>query len=149
LRSGEVYYLDTSALVKRYLDEPGSSTVDALFDSAHKGMATLALSYWNLAEASVVFDKYERRIGVKARALLRMMLGELRVLARMQSAVVVGVSPKLLRESIRLVLEHHIYVADALQIATAKKAQATVFVTGDKGLAEIAEAEGLKPLYTG
>ncbi|BES82246.1 hypothetical protein [Pyrodictium abyssi] len=31
MRSGEVYYLDTSALVKRYLDEPGSNTVDALF----------------------------------------------------------------------------------------------------------------------
>ena len=38
-------------------------------------------------------------------------------------------------------------MADALQITMAKKVQATVFITRDKDLAEIAEAEGLKPLY--
>jgi predicted nucleic acid-binding protein len=49
----------------------------------------------------------------------------------------------------KLVLKHHIYVADALQIASAKKVNSRVMVTGDKGLADIADAEGLKVLYVG
>ena len=46
-------------------------------------------------------------------------------------------------------LKHHIYVADALQIASAKKVNSSIVVTGDKELASIAEAEGLKTLYVG
>ena len=30
-----IYYLDTSAIVKRYIDEPGTMAVDLLFEDAH------------------------------------------------------------------------------------------------------------------
>jgi predicted nucleic acid-binding protein len=49
-----------------------------------------------------------------------------------------------LSESWRHTLKHHIYAADALQISTAKHAEADLFLTSDKRLNEIAEAEGLK-----
>ena len=49
-----------------------------------------------------------------------------------------------LSESWRLTLKHHIYVADALQISTATHAEANIFLSSDKHLNEIAEAEGLK-----
>ncbi len=51
----ECYYLDTSALVKRYVKEPGSEVVDKIYAKAYRGIAVIAISYWNIAEAAVVF----------------------------------------------------------------------------------------------
>jgi len=56
----DAYYLDTSALVKRYVSERGSESIDQIFTNAHSGEATIASSYWNVGEAAVVFDKYGR-----------------------------------------------------------------------------------------
>lgn len=144
---GERYYLDTSALVKRYVKEPGSEVVDEVFMRAHAGEASIALSYWNIGEAAVVFDKYERRTGLDATAIFHTMLRELRMLARARYAILVGVTPRILRESIILVLKHHVYIADALQVTSAKRAKARKFLTGDEELARVARAEGLETIY--
>jgi len=53
-------YLDTSALVKRYVQEE-TQEVDRLFDSAYRGSAVLATSALNLGEASSVLDRKARR----------------------------------------------------------------------------------------
>jgi predicted nucleic acid-binding protein len=145
----EVYYLDTSALVKRYVEEPGSETVDAIYADAYRGVKALSFSYWNIAEAAVVFDRYARRLGLDARKVVRGMLREATTLSRLHRLLVVGVSPSILRASIELVLKHHIYVADALQVASAKGVGSSKVVTGDRVLASVAEAEGLKALYVG
>jgi len=78
-----VYYLDTSALVKRYVSGLGSDVVDEIFSNAYRGLNVLAFSYWNIAEAAVVFDKYGRRLGLNARNLLRNLLREARTLAKL------------------------------------------------------------------
>lgn len=145
----EVYYLDTSALVKRYVEEPGSETVDRIYGDAYRGLRTLAFSYWNIAEAVSVFDKYARKLSLDAKRVVRDMLRESMTLSRLHRLVVVGVSPSLLRTSLELVLKHHVYVADALQIASAKKVNSSMVVAGDRVLVSIAEAEGLKTLYVG
>lgn len=143
------YYLDTSALVKRYVAEPGSDVVDGVFRDSYRGAATVALSYWNLAEAAAVFDRYGRRLGLDAGAALRNMLRELRTLARLQRARLVGVTPQLLMASMKIVMRHHVYVADALQVASAREAGADELLTGDRALAEVASREGLKVTYVG
>ena len=56
----ELTYLDTSALVKKYLEEPGSRIVDSLFEDAYTGVRTPVFSKWNLGEAAGVFDKYRK-----------------------------------------------------------------------------------------
>lgn len=145
----EVYYLDTSALVKRYVTELGSDVVDGIFSSAYRGVSMISLSYWNIAEATVVFDKYERRFDLDAKKLLRSLLREMKTLTRLHRLIVIGVSPSILREAVKLVLKHHIYVADALQITSAITSKSTTFTTGDRDLAEIAKAEGLKAMYLG
>jgi predicted nucleic acid-binding protein len=148
-RREEVYFLDTSAIVKRYVLEPGSSLVDEVYSNAYRGLVKLAFSYWNIAEAAVVFDKYERRLGLNARRLLSSLLSESATLSRLRRLLVVGVSPSILRESVELVLRHHVYVAEALQVASAKSIKSDRFVTGDGDLARIAEAEGLSTVYLG
>ncbi|MFZ8854710.1 MAG: type II toxin-antitoxin system VapC family toxin [Thermofilaceae archaeon] len=145
----EIYYLDTSAIVKRYVEEEGSDAVDEVYRGAYRGVKVLALSSWNLAEAVVVFDKYSRRIGLNAREATKKMMRETATLSRLHRLLIIGVSPFLLRASIELVLKYHIYVADALQIVSAKKANSSLIVTGDRKLVSIAGAEGLECLYVG
>ncbi|MBC7091395.1 MAG: type II toxin-antitoxin system VapC family toxin [Nitrososphaeria archaeon] len=144
-----MYYLDTSALVKRYVSEVGSNIVDEVFKDAYRGVKVLSFSYWNIAEAFVVFDKYERGLGLDAKKLLRDMLREAKTLLRLRKLLVIGISPSILRNSIELVLKHHMYVADALQIVSARRANSSILVTGDRRLAVIAEKEGLKILCIG
>jgi len=60
------------------------------------------------------------------------------------SAMVVPVSSHVILDAAKLVLKHHMYIADSLQIASSKACSATVIVTTDAELAKIAEAEGLK-----
>jgi predicted nucleic acid-binding protein len=57
---------------------------------------------------------------------------ELRIVARARSAVFVGVAPEILRGVVTLVFKHHVYVADALQVESAKQAKAHVFMTETK-----------------
>jgi predicted nucleic acid-binding protein len=54
-------YLDSSALVKRYIQEPGTPAVDIVFDRASTGAMVIATSIWNLGEAFGVFDYRRRR----------------------------------------------------------------------------------------
>ncbi len=147
--SSEVYYLDTSAVVKRYVAEPGSEVVDEVFKNAYRGSVVLAFSYWNIAEAAVVFDKYSRILGLDARELMKNMLREVKTLSRLQKLKVVGITPALIKSSMQLVFKHHIYVADALQIASAKTIGSSKFLTGDKKLIEVAEQENLQCVYVG
>jgi predicted nucleic acid-binding protein len=145
----EICYLDTSAVVKRYVSEAGSEVVDELFKDAYRGMKILSISYWNIAEIAVVFDKYERILGLNAKNLLKNFLREIKILRRLYRFKIIEISPPLLRETIKLILRYHIYAADALQIASAKAVKSTAFVTGDKRLLSIAEKEGLKTILTG
>jgi len=96
-----------------------------------------------------VFDKYERRFGLNAKKLLQSLLREMKTLTKLQRLIVVGVSPSILRKAVKLVLKYHTYIADTLQIASAIKSKSNKFVTGDRNLANIAKAEGLKILYLG
>ena len=146
---GRRIYLDTSALVKRYVIEPGTGTIDSIYKEAHEGYVTIGFSLWNIGEASVVFDKYER-MGLidSGRKLLEKLLGETRLLISLESLKLIDITLDIVLESVKLVLKHHVYVADALQIASAKKGF-NEFVTADRKLAEVARAEKLITVLVG
>ncbi len=145
----EVYYLDTSALIKRYVAEPGSDVIDEIFAKCYRGLSRHSFSHWNIAEATVVFDKYEKRLGLNARSLLLNLLREVKTLFRLRRLILVNVSSKVLKQAVRLVLKHHIYVADALQLASAATAGSNIIVTGDKSLARIASLENFQVVFVG
>lgn len=135
--------------MKRYVEEPGSDAVDRVFRDAYRGVGVLSFSYWNLAEAAVVFDRYSRTLRLDPRRLVRDMLRESVTLSRLRRLLIVSVSPAILRSSIELVLRYHIYAADALQVASTRSVGSSTLVTGDRELAKVAEAEGLRALYVG
>ena len=54
-------YLDTGAIVKRYVVEDGSDRVDAVYKEAYAGRLVIGFSMWNIGEVATVFDEYKRR----------------------------------------------------------------------------------------
>ena len=136
------YYLDTSALVKRYVAEEGTSLVDEIYKGAYKGVNSIFFSYWNVAEVAVVFDKYQRTLGLDPHALMESFLRETKTLISLNRLELIAVDQKIMERSIKLIFKYHIYVADALQVVSAG-VRDSQFVTADRGLAETARKEGL------
>jgi len=140
-------YLDSSALTKRYLYEAGSSAVDEIFRSAEAGEFVIAFSIWNIGEVLGVLDaQYRRRWlseGEFAKAL-RVFTDEIIKFLRLRSIVVVPVFTSILIEAWSMVLSHHIYEADALQLSTCNYSQSNAFLSGDGELVSVARQIGLK-----
>nr|MDO8063516.1 PIN domain-containing protein [Candidatus Freyrarchaeum guaymaensis] len=51
---------------------------------------------------------------------------------------------KVLRDGWRILEKHHIYVADAIQVSSAKHVQADILLTGDKKLHDVALKEEVR-----
>ncbi|RLG87947.1 MAG: PIN domain nuclease [Thermoprotei archaeon] len=136
-------YLDTSAIVKRYVIEEESASIDALYEKAHIGKLKIGFSIWNIGEVAVVLDKYERRGIVKdAKAIFMKFIGETRLLVKLNQLKLIPLNIDVLAKAIGYIFKHGIYVADAIQLVSAKEFEA--FLTYDRKLAQIAEVEGLK-----
>jgi predicted nucleic acid-binding protein len=54
-------YLDSSTIVKRYVEETGSESVSLLYGKSDVQELTLCFSLWNLGEVIGVIDYYQKR----------------------------------------------------------------------------------------
>jgi len=139
-------------MIKRYVEEAGTEKVRELYVKAYAGDVRLAFSLWNIGEVLGALDKarHLNRISEEdyARAR-RAFLSETRRLARLGLAMIVPMRSAILVDSWRLLEKHHIYQADALQIASAKYVRATQFLVADERLHEVARSEGLSSLCLG
>jgi uncharacterized protein len=144
-----VQYLDSGALAKRYVQEEGSETMDQVFERAEKGEESVFFSTWNVGELAVVFDKYEREGLLDAKRVMMTFLGEVKRLGKSRAAEVVPVSGSVIADVVTLTLRHHVYVADALQVASCKTVSGAGLLTADRRLAGIAREEGLKVTLVG
>ena len=145
--SEKIIYLDSSVIVKRYVKEPFSNRVRECYLQVYSGDVVLSFSTWNIGEVLGVFDR-ARRVGridedtyntVKKRFLL-----ELRRLIKLKRIILIPIKMKILVDSWKLIEKYHIYQADALQIASAKEANATEFLTADKVVHRVAVKENIK-----
>ncbi|MGQ9479607.1 MAG: type II toxin-antitoxin system VapC family toxin [Thermoproteota archaeon] len=142
------HYLDSSVIVKRYLREPGSEYVDKIYQGAENG-EELLFSIWNVGEVLGVLDRYMRnRIIDEAgfKVALRNFLLETLKLMELGRLNVLPVTAGSLLNSWMIVLEDHIYMADALQISSALETEAEELITADKLLGNIARKRGLKAI---
>ena len=145
-----IAYLDSSAIIKRYVVEQGSDRVCEVYRRALNGELKLSCSAWNIGEVLGVFDKYYRRgwLGEKEYASVkRQFIGETIRLLRLKILRIVPVRAKLLVQTWRIVEEYHVYEADALQIVSAKHVGAQELYTGDKRVYEVALNEGVGSVY--
>jgi predicted nucleic acid-binding protein len=142
-------YLDSSALVKRYVQEPGTPAIDIIFDRASVGTIVIATSVWNLGEAFGVFDHRRRRRLLtehEFRLAIQNLTSEVLGLMRNGAMQVYPVRTSLLTEAWAIVLTQHLYQADALQIVTCNYSKSRILVTSDELLRRASEGLGLKAL---
>jgi len=142
-------YLDSSALVKRYVQEPGTPAVDIIFDKASAGALVIATSVWNLGEAFGVFDHRRRRRLLtehEFRLAVQNLTTEVLGLMRTGAMQVYPVRTSLLTEAWAIVLTQHLYQADALQIVTCNESKSKILITSDELLRRASEGLGLRAL---
>jgi uncharacterized protein len=137
-------YLDTSALVKLYLPEPGSDTLDA----ALQGRSDLIVSDLAITEIVSAIARRRRDGLVPASACARL---HRQILADIDSGIYLknDLLPEVHREAERLLLALDgvvLRAADALHLALASLSGAAAIVTYDQRLAEAAVRIGLNSL---
>lgn len=137
-------YLDTSALVKLYVDEEGSPLVRSAVDQAGL-IATSAIAY---VEARAAFVRRRHEGGLSGRDYRRVIRD---FDADWTRYLVVEITELLIREAARLVEAHRLRAYDAVHLASAvaihsRLAEPVVFFSWDVGLEKAAKREGLDPL---
>lgn len=140
-------YLDSSAIIKRYISEPGSSAVDYVFDKCWTGELSIATSIWNIGEILGVFDTRRERKWLSEdefRGVLRSFISEIMRLLRLRTLEILPILTSLLVEAWPLILREHIYEADALQIQTCTYSGSNVLLSADKELINVALKMGIK-----
>lgn len=142
-------YLDTSSIVKRYVDEVGSELVDRIYAKAEAGTHVIIMSLWNLGEVLGVLDNYRSRKFLNDETfgkVLENLLAESEKMLRLGSMRILPLALDILVETYVLLLKHHIYQADALQIATCKVSKSNLLISADKQLLKAARAEKIEAL---
>jgi predicted nucleic acid-binding protein len=139
-----VYYLDTSALVKLYVQELGTDVVLSLAsDLENDRLAILDLARVELRAAVRRRERANDVVSTQAFQILSQFdqhLSELYLTQPCNSSVV--------EEAVRLLDHHALRAYDAVQLAGAIVLQAgglteMTFVCADKDLVQVAKAEGL------
>jgi predicted nucleic acid-binding protein len=142
------YFLDSSALVKRYVIEPGTGWVRRL--TRHNPSTVIYIAHITIVEVTCAIGR--RRKGrtltaAKASSLLRRFRQHLA-----GRYVIVEVTPGLIEEAARLGNTHALRAYDAVQLAVAlevnRRHQAAstgtaTLVSADRPLNDAATAEGL------
>jgi len=144
-------YIDSSALVKRYVSEPGSSTVDFIFDKSLMGELTTATSIWNIGEVLGVLDLRRRRRWLgedEFKEVLENFTGEVVKMLRLKVLEVFPVLTQLIADSWPLILSDHMYEADALQVQTCIYSGSNVLLSADKKLVTKAIRMGIRAIDT-
>ena len=141
-----LYFLDTSALVKRYRAEDGTEAVDALFDD---GANTVVMSALSLPESARALDSHVRR-GEISVGDARLALSRLYVECHQGSLAVLEIRRRDIFHANELILEYHLTAPDAIILATALSLapQTPIFVCADirSGLLQAARSCGLSTL---
>jgi len=140
------YYLDSSALLKRYRTEKGTETLDELFESNRDIDLVTTSSFTVLEVISVITRLF--RINTLSRRSYQRLLGDLRQDVR-QTIVLQPVADTVLAEAVRLIMDHSLRAPDAVQLATAlsvrneNQERSTFMLCSDVRLKRACEGSGL------
>jgi len=137
------YFLDTSALVKRYHSEKGTDKIDKIFSQDDRAIVISSISLTEMVSA--LNRKKEDKIILKED--LKIALSKFFHDA-IKDFLILEIDGEHIKGSITLVLKRNIRTLDALQLAVALslKELKVTFVCADKKLVSVAEKEGLQTI---
>lgn len=130
-------YVDSSAFIKRYIDEDGSDEVLGLFRSD----ARVVLSSLSLTEVASFLNRMvrEKVLGVPDYALFKKIFLRDYLTSEIQT-----ISEEVLTGTIGILEKHALRSLDAIHLATARASSCDRFVTADRRQHETAVALGIK-----
>lgn len=133
-----VYYVDTSALVKRYHVEPGSQRIDQLFGDP---TATFLAANIALTEITSALDRKVQESLLTRDALNTVLAAIARDL--LEDFWLIEIERAHILRSQELILRHHLRALDALHLSVLLSLQdlAPVLVSADQKLLEAAKQE--------
>lgn len=140
-----VYYLETSALLKKYQNEAGTPVIQELFDGK-RDAELLTTSYFTVLEVTSVATRLQRSGTFNTRTY-RGVLGNLDRDLR-ASIVLQPVSDAVVLEGIKQAMEYALRAPDAVQMATALRAKGGAdepfyFICSDGRLKAASSSSGL------
>jgi len=141
-----VYYLDSSALIKRYRDEKGTEVLDALFENKNNSEA-ITTSLFTVLEITSVATRLLRANNISQSAYGQL-IGEISKDFN-QTIVAQSISDTTLSEAIALITAYGLKAPDAIQSASALvvrsklTGQDVYFLCSDSRLNAACISEGL------
>jgi predicted nucleic acid-binding protein len=139
-----LHFFDTSALVKRYYDEPGTAIVDELIESD----ASVVISSLSIIETVSAFRRKYNRDEITEEAM-NSLLSEFFDEA-LDNFVILPMEESLLQFSFDLIVDADLRTLDSLQLAAALSLdsddQDPVFVCADSELISTANDNGLETI---
>ena len=133
-------FFDSSAYAKRFIEEPGSQTVDKLCMAATE----LALTIVCIPE---IISALNRR--VRERVLTPRHYEEIkeRLLEEMQDVVIINLTPSVISTCTAILERNPVRAMDALHVACAVQWDAELFVSADKRQISAARKAGLRTRF--
>ena len=144
----EAYFLDSSALAKRYVSESGSDWIQEITAPSSLNLLIIARITW--VEVVSALARRERERHLSSNAISRA-LDTFRYDLDMQYQVV-ELDEALAEAACQLVMQHPLRAYDAVQLASAQRIQSAfaqieappfTFLTADDRLLGVAQSEGL------
>jgi len=137
------YFLDTSALFKRYIPEAGSEAIDSLMAQG----SPCHISVMTVLELVSNLQRLRSIDGVLADEDFNSALRAFRLDVSDGRLEIAGATPPRVSEASEMLLTLYLTPVDALQIATVKSlGPDTAFVSSDKKLNELVRNQGMRVL---
>ena len=138
-------FFDTSALVKRYYDEPGTEFVDSLVTDDDTKVVLTSIA---VIETVSAFRRKYNRDGISDNLLDDLLASFFE--KALSEFLILPTEESLLGNSFELVLEDDLRTLDSLQLSAALSVSENVedfaFVGADKELVSVAESKGLETI---
>jgi len=133
-------FFDSSAFVKRFIEENGSREVDDYCERA----SSLGLSILCIPEMTSALNRKcrEGNLTKEAYRQIKTQIGR-----DIKDARIIDLTPEVVKESVRLLERHVLRSLDALQIACALEWEADLFVSSDKRQTRASQDSGLDTRY--
>lgn len=132
-------FVDTSALAKRYIAEPGSDKIAQVFTEA----TTIFVTILTLPELCSALNRLRRGKNIKRSQYTKVKEA---VMNDFNDFSVLDLTPEVIAASITLLEQYPLKSFDALQIACALEIQAEAFVTADQQQQKAAQKSNLNVL---
>ena len=134
--------IDSSALVKRYIEEPGSKALEEILKDASE----LGLSIILTPEVISAFNRLMRegRISTEEYDLIKQAL-----LEDVRDATVLQITPEVIAHAVILLEKNVLRSLDALHVACALAWRTELFITADKRQMQAAINAGLNARFVG